>query len=836
MREYSLQGLNVGPGEFLGAFYTHTEDVCLRVFSDRADSAFAGQKTTTKQGMFDSKFAELQKHNALNRGIFFVVNYGGHEDADIKRVNAQFCEMDDIPLEEQLARVKDFPLEPSLVVKTRKSLHCYWLIKRGSVENFRRIQRGLIAHFGADPACVNESRVFRLPGFNHCKGDATPVLCVKFNPEIRYTQQQLEAFLPAMPDEPVGAPAGTAAIKNRGRQKGLVVTGKRCSFISHCKRNAKTLSEPDWYAMITNLALFEGGEDAIHKLSRPYPGYSPEQTQAKIDHFHRSGTKPMTCARIAERGFKCPKLKKGCACKSPAGWAFIPMTTDELQKALVAVKAKKDPAADIHAARAFIETYLFNVEPSVAVVFINNNIKAHFGFKAADIKELPVFHRNTYAAFSSTQEARRDKNGTEIPPWYYETDRGSWKLKPGILANHLADTEPVVYCAESYYFYNNGVYRPQTDDYAQARVRDFLNPEYCTMADISDAERQWHLCIMKTDREINVNPYLMNFKNGLYDLLTDEFRPHDPAVLSTIQLNGNYDPGAQCPTFLRYLDDVLPATEHDLVQEMLGYFLVPINKAQKAFIAVGKGDSGKSTFLHVVQKILLGPDNVSNLTWQELNEKFATIQLFGKLANVFADLPAENLKDTGPFKAITGEDYISGQYKFKDYFSFKPFVALLFSCNLIPKNFTDRSDGFYRRLIILLFNFIIPEEKRDPDLKDKLEKEVDGILAWSLIGLKRLMENKWKFSETARTRAALADYRRENSSVLVFADECCVRESGVDTSSAEAFRVFKEFIKENNLKPVGSQRFKQEMVSAGFVHDRDSISRRHIYRDMRLLA
>ena len=98
------------------------------------------------------------------------------------------------------------------------------------------------------------------------------------------------------------------------------------------------------------------------------------------------------------------------------------------------------------------------------------------------------------------------------------------------------------------------------------------------------------------------------------------------------------------------------------------------------------------------------------------------------------------------------------------------------------------------------------------------------------------MANKWKFSETARTRAALADYRRDNSSVLVFADECCVRETGVDTSSAEAFRVFGEFIKENNLKPVGIQRFKQEMIQAGFAHDRDNISRRHIFRDLRLLA
>ena len=67
------------------------------------------------------------------------------------------------------------------------------------------------------------------------------------------------------------------------------------------------------------------------------------------------------------------------------------------------------------------------------------------------------------------------------------------------------------------------------------------------------------------------------------------------------------------------------------MQEILGYFLVPINKAQKSFVMVGKPDSGKSTLLYVVQDLLLRQENVSNLTWQELDEKFATVQLFGKL-------------------------------------------------------------------------------------------------------------------------------------------------------------------------------------------------------------
>lgn len=164
-------------------------------------------------------------------------------------------ECDDLPLEEQLAKIQAFPLPPSLIVKTRKSLHSYWLIKGGKVENFRHIQRGLIAQFGADPVCINESRVFRLPGFLHCKEDPVMVECIKYNPEIRYTQEELAAVLPDVAQEPAPG-ASDSPIKERGTQRGLLIVGKRCAFLQYCKRNAKTLPEPDWYAMIYSLPLY----------------------------------------------------------------------------------------------------------------------------------------------------------------------------------------------------------------------------------------------------------------------------------------------------------------------------------------------------------------------------------------------------------------------------------------------------------------------------------------------------------------------------------------------------------------------------------------------------
>jgi putative DNA primase/helicase len=210
---------------------------------------------------------------------FFVVNYGGHWGKQIKRINAQFVENDTLPIEEQYKRLMDFPLEPSIIVKTKKSLHSYWLLKEGDTALFRKVQKRLIEHFQGDKNIVNESRVLRLPGFFHCKGEPYKVECIKYNPELRYTQDQLLSLLP----EEVGTMESSQSLA--GNREGISLVTERCDFIQYCSEKAAVLSEVHWYAMITNLSVFREGQAVIHEISKPYPGYSKAETDNKIAHF-----------------------------------------------------------------------------------------------------------------------------------------------------------------------------------------------------------------------------------------------------------------------------------------------------------------------------------------------------------------------------------------------------------------------------------------------------------------------------------------------------------------------------------------------------------------------
>lgn len=115
--------MNVTVPDVLGSLFNPTDTVCFRVFDDKKDGIFQGAKLSCECGKYKSIEETLKNHNAANRGIFFVVNYGGQDDASITRINAQFVEMDNDSFEDQQKKINAFPLPPSMIIRTQKSYH-----------------------------------------------------------------------------------------------------------------------------------------------------------------------------------------------------------------------------------------------------------------------------------------------------------------------------------------------------------------------------------------------------------------------------------------------------------------------------------------------------------------------------------------------------------------------------------------------------------------------------------------------------------------------------------------------------------------------------------------
>ena len=207
-----------------------------------------------------------------------------------------------------------------------------------------------------------------------------------------------------------------------------------------------------------------------------------------------------------------------------------------------------------------------------------------------------------------------------------------------------------------YYDRRRGVYRPSGEEYISRAFKKVLDDQ--------GAADQWSTHLAREVREyIRTNApklwtrprrNLIDLKNGILDVKARKLYRHTSKFLSPIQIPVEFDPQAKCPWWEKFIKQIFPKDAQDLAWEIIGYLLVAITFLQKAFLLLGEGGNGKSTFLNAVIKFV-GADNVSNVSLQQLaSNRFAAASLEGKLANICADLPATRLEDTQLFKGITG--------------------------------------------------------------------------------------------------------------------------------------------------------------------------------------
>lgn len=199
--------LPVSTEDFIKAFgYSGAEPVYLQLWDDTPGVTRGLPPKSCPARSIASLLQECHKYNKAERlAVGLRICGGGSKQAEAMekgKARAQFMEIDEdsegnkIPFEKQLQIIKQFALEPSIIVRTQKSLHTYWLLSDGSMKNFRKVQLQLVAHFGSDPALQNECCAMRLPGFLHQKGKPVLVQVIKFDPGIKYTQQELANLLP----------------------------------------------------------------------------------------------------------------------------------------------------------------------------------------------------------------------------------------------------------------------------------------------------------------------------------------------------------------------------------------------------------------------------------------------------------------------------------------------------------------------------------------------------------------------------------------------------------------------------------------------------------------
>lgn len=407
----------------------------------------------------------------------------------------------------------------------------------------------------------------------------------------------------------------------------------------------------------------------------------------------------------------------------------------------------------------------------------------------------------------------------------FVTEKGVTKLSIESAVDYIIEKFSPIRSQEKLYLYKNGVYNEINLKIMKKIISEVLPSGLKRVSHIREISE-----LIDIDKRVfkdediyegvmnKQSEYLINCKNGVLNMETMELEEHSNELLTTMQVNANWNKEAEYPMFQKFLDRVVPSKENQMVlQEMIGYSITKSVKSKKRiFILQGEGDTGKSTFLNVTLTSLLKRNVRSNIPLQDLEEhKFSLVHLKGKTVNIFADLQGNALKDTGKLKAITGGDEIAMEAKNKDMVFDSVFCKLIFSTNHLPSNLSqDKSDAFYNRLSIIKFNEVIGKDEKDENLEDKLKTELDGIFAWAIEGFKRLIDNKFNFTRNQEIEDNVNKYKLASNSLLQFIEEFCTVTNNSDDfiRAAKIHSLYKKYCNEElEQNPISPENIRKQL-------------------------
>ena len=419
-------------------------------------------------------------------------------------------------------------------------------------------------------------------------------------------------------------------------------------------------------------------------------------------------------------------------------------------------------------------------------------------------------------------------------PWAYKTQAGKVRINADILAKNIVRNSTYIKLTNTHgqgiatYEYFNGVYIPVSTDSLNAETRKYVPTgilEAKTMRDVASLIPT-HIKSVAAE-EMNASEQYINFKNGLFNMNTWELEEHNPKILNTFQLNCNYNPAANSPKWESFINDFCRDSDGNVKQDMktklqewLGILLSPIHgsRIKKALILYSPiGNTGKSLFTNILGNII-GERNIANITFQEMGtSRWVGSRAFGKRLILVGDQDGESIKSSSMFKQFTGGDIIKAEAKGKDAFDFiyKGFIVI--ACNKLPTFEDDKGEHMLQRFSLMHCENSIPEEKRIVNLDTQLLQELDGIIAWAMLGLKRLLSNNFRFTSCESSETLENDYRMSIDTVHNFMEHCCIRtKDNKDMVKRADFNAkYELFCIKNDLTQIKKNNIQQRLESYG---------------------
>ncbi|MDD3369530.1 MAG: phage/plasmid primase, P4 family [Lachnospiraceae bacterium] len=365
------------------------------------------------------------------------------------------------------------------------------------------------------------------------------------------------------------------------------------------------------------------------------------------------------------------------------------------------------------------------------------------------------------------------------------------------------------------YIYDDRYYKQDTDRIIEKKMIEiYPDIKRQQRAEVLDYTR---IKTLVNPEDIKSNPYIINVENTRLDLKTGKMLKFTPEAIEFDRIPVSYDPTAYSRDLDKMLNKVFRQDQEirALFEEMVGYCLIKHCKYEKGFLFTGSGSNGKSTILELI-KTFLGSQNYSSLELDKVTAQFKTSLLENKLANIGDDINSKALSDTGTLKKLFSGQSLVAENKGKDPFTLRSHAKHIYSCNEIPRSY-DKTDGFYRRWVMIPFNAKFSE--KDPDFDPLIGEKITTPTALSYLlnmaieGAQRLIR-KGQFTKPQIVTEALENYKINNSLVLSWISENELDRDGLTQKPRdELYLNFEGWCRISNIKDYpDKRRFDREIM------------------------
>lgn len=383
---------------------------------------------------------------------------------------------------------------------------------------------------------------------------------------------------------------------------------------------------------------------------------------------------------------------------------------------------------------------------------------------------------------------------------------------------YLKETNDLFVLGGIPFIYESGVFRPdQSGAKLKTMIRDLIYPEFVKSPTI---KRIYDLFISDaalqvTTEDLNQYPVeWINFRNGFYDPVGKQMIPHDSRYRATNQIPYEYDPEGHLKGSLikPWLMSICNESEDiTMLCQYAGLCMTRDTRQQKFLILNGEGGTGKSVVIRMIEK-MVGTENISNISLNQLSQRFAAFGLMGKLLNSCADLEIDALSDVSTLKKVLGEDVLSAEAKGKDAVSFKSYAKLVFSTNELPIVKAEKTNGFYRRLLVLTMNKV-PDHKLT-HFFDLLSEETDDFIRIAVRALEKLYSDG-TITESSGSIEAVKRLRCDSDTVEAFLNDQIVKSPEGRLKKLDVYRKYEAFCQEMERQSLTKQNFYRSMRTKG---------------------